>query len=286
MSDESVVKDELKIPQNKILWIIGGVILLLAGWFSYKTLLSSVEDYKVTLVDAPKEVEAGLNATFTWRVDGPPTTISHTSVHMGTESNPGVLGKEVKPGDTKYTDFVADFANGSYNIPLQFIGNIQMKTDGKYFFRVHAQVGEKNYWSDEFTFDVLKATATSGEHRITVLYPPKSVTLPVIPTDVKEATSGGLVNFTWRVDGPATTIKTTAIYYSMVSSPGLLADDVKPENTKYTVFVKDFIDGNYNIPLQFIGNTLIKNPGTYFYRAYALVAGNNIWSSEYSFTAQ
>lgn len=285
MSDETAAKDELKLPQNKILWIIGGIVLLVAGWFSYKALISSVEDYKVSLVDAPKELEAQTTATFTWRVDGPPATISHTAVHMGTVSNPGELGKEIKPADTKYNEFVPDFTNGTFNIPLQFIGNILMKTEGKYYFRVHAQVGEKNYWSDEYTFDVLKSTVT-GEHKITVIYPPKSVTLPVIPTDVKEATTGGLVNFTWRIDGSPTIINTTAIYYGLVSNPGLLADDVKPENTKYTDFVKDFIEGKFNIPLQFVGNTHIKNPGTYFYRAHALVAGKNIWSAEYSFKAQ
>ncbi len=285
MNEEPVKGDELKLPQNKILWIIGGIVLLIAGWFSYQVLISSVEDYKVVLVDAPKQTEAGYTATFTWRVDGPPTTIGHTSVHMGTVSQPGELGKEVKPADTKYTDFVKDFASGTYNIPLQFVGNIQMKTEGKYYFRVHASVKDKNYWSDEYSFEVVKATAI-GEYKITILYPPKSVILPVLPTGVKEATGGGLVNFTWRIDGPATTINHTAVHYGLVSNPGILADDVRPEDTKYSDFAKDFADGKYNIPLQFVGNTNIKTPGTYFYRAHALVGSRNIWSAEYSFAAK
>ena len=284
MSPETVKdEDELKLPQNKILWILGGIILLVVVWFGYKTLISSVEDYKVTLIDAPKQIDTGGVATFTWRVDGPQVTINQTTVYMGTTSNPEELSKEVKPSDTKYTDYVADFANGNYNIPLQFIGNIKMAKEGKYYFRVYAQVKGKNYWSGEFNFDVAKA---SGEHKVTILYPPKSVTLPIIPADQKEATAGGLVNFTWRVEGVATTINHTAIYYGLVSNPGVLGPDIKPEDTKYTDFVKDFDDGKYNIPLQFVGNTTIKTAGTYYYRAQALVGGKNIWSTEYSFTAK
>lgn len=283
---EEAIKDqtELNIGQNKFLWIIGGLILLVAGWFGYKTLLSSVEDYKVTLVNAPQQVEIGV-ATFTWRVDGPPTVINHTSVHLGTDSNPGELGKEIKPGDTKYSDMVADFANGKYNVPLQFIGNINMSKEGKYYFRVHAQVADKNYWSDEFSFDVVKATA-SGEYKISVLYPPKSVALTVLPEDKKEATMGGVVTFTWRIDGPPATINDTTAYYGLVSNPGVLESDVKPADTKYTDFVKDFTNGKFDIPLQFVGNTRLTEAGTYYYRVYALVNGKNYWSGEYNFTAK
>lgn len=280
--EENKDQPEIKLPQNKFLWIFGGIILLVVAWFGYKTLISSVEDYKVTLVDAPKQVDAGGVATFTWRVDGPPTTINHTSVHIGTIPNPGDLGKEVKPGDTKYSDMVTDFANGNYNIPLQFVGNIKVPKEGKYYFRVHALVKDKNYWSDEFNFDVVK---TSGEHKITVLYPPKSVTLPVLPKD-KESTTGGIVTFTWRIDGSPTTINHTSIHYGLVSNPGTMSVEVKPEETKYTDFVKDFDNGNFNIPLQFVGNTNIKSTGTYYYRAHAFVSGKNLWSPEYSFVAQ
>lgn len=288
MSDESTKDlDELKLPQNKILWIFGGLILLVVAWFGYKTLISSVEDFKVTLIDAPKEAEAGNVATFTWRVDtGSPATIHHTSVHMGTASNPGELGKDVKPADTTYTEMVPDFVNGDYNIPLQFVGNITMVNEGKYYYRVHAQVKDKNYWSDEFSFDVIKAATTSGGYKISLLYPPKSVSLNVLPTGEKEATMGGLVNFTWRIDGSPAVINQTAVYYGLVSNPGVLDDKVETSDTKYTDFVKDFANGKYNIPLQFVGNTNVTTAGTYYYRAYALVGGKNIWSPEYSFTAK
>ncbi|MBI3379464.1 fibronectin type III domain-containing protein [Candidatus Gottesmanbacteria bacterium] len=289
MSEETAKNgDELNIPQNKFFWIFGGIILLIAAWFGYKALISSVEDYKVTLVDAPKQVDSGSIATFTWRVDGPPTTINHTSVHMGLTSNPGDLTKEVKPADTKYTDMITDFANGKYNIPLQFVGNTKMGKVGKYYYRVHALVNDKNYWSDEASFDVVKGmtSTTSGDYKISVLYPPKSVTLPVLPKDEKEATMGGTVTFTWRIDGPPTAINNTTVYYGLTSSPGTFNRDVKPSDTKYADFVKDFINGKFDIPLQFVGNTKITDPGTYYYRVYALINGKDYWSAESSFTAK
>lgn len=286
MNDEAIKEgEELKLPQNKILWIFGGLILLIVAWFGYKTLISSVEDYRIVLIDAPKEISSGSTATFTWDIAGPPTTINHTSVHLGTTSNPGELGKEVKQADTKYTEMVADFANGTYNVPLRFVGNIQLMSEGKYYFRAHGLVKDKNYWSDEFSLNVVKAT-TSGEYKISILYPPKSVSLSVLPTGEKEATTGGLVNFTWRIDGPPAIINHTSIYYGLVSNTGVFDDKVAPSDTKYTDFVKDFANGKYNIPLQFVGNTNIISPGTYYYRAYALVNGKNIWSNEYSFTAK
>lgn len=143
--------------QNKYVWIIGAILLLIAGWFGLKVLFAPFNDYKVTLVNAPETVDAGSIATFTWRVDGSPTTIYNTAVHLGLVSTPGELGKEVVPTDTKYDDFVKDFTNGKFNIPLQFVGNIKMdKPAGKYYFRVHALVKEKNYWSDEYSFELKK----------------------------------------------------------------------------------------------------------------------------------
>ena len=150
-------KEEGDITTNKYVWIMGAVILLVAGWFGIKALLGPSENYKVTLIDAPKEVTKGGIATFTWLVDGPPVLIHHSAVHTGKESQPGELGKEVKPADTKYTDFVKDFAQGDFNIPLQFIGNITLNDEGTYYFRVHATVNDKHFWTDEYTLEVKPA---------------------------------------------------------------------------------------------------------------------------------
>lgn len=267
MEDKETIN--LNMTNNKYIWIIGGLIVLVVGWFVFKTLLASFEGYKTTLVDAPKESPAGSVMTFTWRIDGSPTTINHTAVHFGLESNPGILETKVAPADTKYTDFVKDFAEGQYDIPLQFIGNVKVDEPGTYYFRVHAQVKDKHFWSDEYTFTVLPT-----DYRISLVNSPKEVTV------------GSMTTFTWRVEGPATTINHTAVYMGTVSNPGSLGREVEPKNTKYTEFSKDFVKGGYKIPLQFIGNYKITKEGTYFFRIYVDVDDKHYWTDEYSFEAK
>lgn len=254
---------------NKYLWIIGAIVLLAVGAFGAKAILSPIEEYKVTLVDAPKEASAGNTIAFTWRVDGPPTTITHTSIHYGTESNPGELKQEIKPADTKYTDFVKDFANGKYDIPLQFIGNTVIPKTGKYYFRVHALIKDKNYWSDEYTMDVKPL-----EYSVTLLNAANEVNVDKTFT------------ITWRVDGSPTTIPSTSAYYGLESTPGTLDKTVKPSDTKYTGYTKDFYKGKFDVPLQFIGNTKVEEEGKYYMRIHAEINGQHYWTDEVTFTAK
>src|SRR3989338_7757444 len=94
---EEEKQDNQNFSGNKLVWIGGAIVLLIAGWFGLKAIFSSMESYRVSLVDGPKEVNATSTATFTWRIDGPAATINHTSVHLGTASQPGELGTDVKP---------------------------------------------------------------------------------------------------------------------------------------------------------------------------------------------
>lgn len=252
--------------QNKYFWIIGAVIILILGWFGWN-LIAGAEDYKISLVDGPKQTVAGGVVTFTWRIDGSPTTINHTAVYFGTVSSPGVLEKDVKQADTKYTGIVKDFDNGKYNIPLQFIGNAKVGAAGKYYYRLHATIKNKNYWSDEYTFEVKPA----GDYQVSIINAPK------------EANIGQTVTITWRVDGAPTTINHTSIHFGEVSTPGNLGKAVKPSETKYTDLIKDFASGKYNIPLQFVGNIKIATPGALFYRGHALINGKNYWTDEGTF---
>ncbi len=252
------------ITQNKYFWVIGSALLLLVGFFSWKLIFGSDEDYRVSLVDFPRQINAGNNLAFTWRVDGPPSVINHTSVRYGLESNPGELNRDIKPTDTKYTDFVKDFADGKYNVPLQFIGNTKITKPGKYYFRVYAFIKEKNYWSDEYSLEV----KVPSDYKVSIVNTTKNITV------------GQTATFTWYVDGSPIEINQTSVYFGQASVSGILDKNVKPSNTKYTNMVKDFANGKYNIPLQFVGNAEIATPGSYFYRAHALINGKNYWSNE------
>ncbi|MBI4064908.1 hypothetical protein HY409_00865 [Candidatus Gottesmanbacteria bacterium] len=120
----------------------------------------------------------------------------------------------------------------------------------------------------------------------TVVLPlPDAHTILVInaPEEITEGNSG---TFTWEVRGPATTIHTTTMYYGTSRSPGLLATSVEPGSTAYTDTIKDFMHGDFTVPLRFIGNVIVSKPETYYFRAYALIGGKHYWSSERSFVVK
>ena len=259
--------ESIEFSGNKIVWIIGAIVLLIAGYFGLRAIFASMENFRLTLIDAPKEVNATSTATFTWRIDGPSATINHTSVHLGTTSQPGELGFDVKPENTPYKLLVQDFANGNFNIPLQFVGNIVVDTPGIYYYRVHATIKNKEYWSDEYSLEV-----KIQDYKVTILNAPT------------EVTEDQVFAYTWRVDGVPTAINHTSIHYGSVSNPGVLGKDVAPEDTKYTDLVKDFVKGDYSIPLQFVGNTTITKPGTYYFRGHAIINNENYWTDEYTLT--
>ncbi|MBI2617570.1 hypothetical protein HYW55_05515 [Candidatus Gottesmanbacteria bacterium] len=261
---ETQETEVLDASQNKVLWIIGAVILLVVGLFGLKMLLSPAQDYRVSLVDAPKDVTTTVPATFTWKVEGPPTTINKTEVYLGQESTPGELGKEVQPSDTKYTEILKDFSNGNYAVPLTFVGNVSLTQTGKYYYRVYAFIKDKHYWTDEYSLDV----SVPG-YKVSLVDSPKEVGV------------GSVVTFTWTVDGPPTTIPHTSVHFGTKSNPGVLGKNVKPDDTTYEDLVTEFSNGKYNIPLRFVGNTpKFTTAGTYYYRVHAIINGENYWGDE------
>ncbi|OGF99979.1 hypothetical protein A2Y99_01490 [Candidatus Gottesmanbacteria bacterium RBG_13_37_7] len=264
MEEKEKEKHSASFNAMKYIWVVGVFVAILAIWFVLKSVLTG--EYKVTLIDAPKEAETGNVTTFTWRIDGPPTTIHHTVVYYGTVSTPGDLDKKIRPADTKYTDFVKDFVSGDFGIPLQFIGNGMMDKPGKYYFRVYAAIKDKNYWSDEYTFEV-----KPQGYKISVVSVPKEI--------AKDSANA----FTWRITGPSALVKTTGIYYGPESMSGVLGPEVKPQDTKYKEVTSEFIKGEYSTPLQFVSNVKIASPGSYFYRAHTVINNQNYWSDEGTF---
>ena len=52
------VEENIDLSGNKLVWIAGAVILLIAGYFGLRAIFASMENFRLTLVDAPKEVFA------------------------------------------------------------------------------------------------------------------------------------------------------------------------------------------------------------------------------------
>ncbi|MEK7141063.1 MAG: hypothetical protein AAB800_00790 [Patescibacteria group bacterium] len=228
---------------------------------------SSMQVPLVTVIDGPGDIIEGDIASFTWYVDASPMTIRTTTVYYGMTSDPGVLVTQAAPDQTQYTRALQDFMDGTYGVPLRFVGSIPISTPGTYFYRGYARIGEKHYWSSEGSFVV----HPKPRHEVKVSNFPNVVT------------GGENAAFTWDIYGPAATIGFTAIAGGKTSKPGTLESTVDVPQTPYTILTQDFTSGSFAIPLRFIGNARISDPGVYYFRALAFISGKNIWSDEYSF---
>lgn len=232
--------------------------------------LPRVTQYDIALIDAPRELTEGDTATFTWYVNGPSKTIHTTTIYYGTTSAPGAFGDYITPEDAHYMYELKDFLQGNYGIPLRFIGSTNFPTPGTYFYRAYALIDGRHYWSQERTFVVKQIP----KHEIKVIDRPSIMS------------TGGNAAFTWEIYGHPATTGFTTIVGGTQSKPGALDATVDIPKTPYVVLVRDFTSGTYAIPLRFIGNTKISEPGVYYFRALAYINGKNIWSDEYSFTVK
>ena len=226
--------------------------------------------YDIALVSAPSQLMEGDTATFTWYIQGISNTIRTTAVYFGMTNAPGVLSTTIRPIDTPYTDSTKDFSAGAYHIPLQFIGNVTVRSPGTYYYRAYALIDDKHYWSEERSFVVTQVP----RHEVKIINP--STTTHV----------GENISFTWDVYGPSSTTWYSVIVGGKQSKPEELDATVNLSMTPYAVIVNEFTVGPYAVPLRFIGNAKIVDPGIYYFRALSFINGKNIWSREYSFSAE
>lgn len=88
--------------------------------------------------------------------------------------------------------------------------------------------------------------------------------------------------FTWEIIGPSGTTSFTTIVGAKESKPGHLGENDPLEKTPYRIFTEEFTNGNYNLPLVFVGNAVMPEYGVWYFRAIAVINGKNIWSDEHS----
>lgn len=90
-------------------------------------------------------------------------------------------------------------------------------------------------------------------------------------------------NFSWRVLAPESFFTTdTAIYWSYDSTPSALVKYDSPDAVKYTNNTPDYLSGHFQLPQNFDLNIAFNRPGTVYYRAYAKVGNNYLWTDEKS----
>jgi len=90
--------------------------------------------------------------------------------------------------------------------------------------------------------------------------------------------------FTWYISGPASSTGFTVIVGAKESQQGNLDENTDLTKTPYRILVKDFTTGTYNIPLTFVGNTVLPEYGSWYIRALAQINNKNLWSDEYTVT--
>jgi hypothetical protein len=88
------------------------------------------------------------------------------------------------------------------------------------------------------------------------------------------------VNFSWNVVAPNTANTTlTTIYYGFVSTPSALTIKDSPQAVGYPQSLSDYQNGRFFLPDTFSASTSFLK-GTVYYRAYALVGNQHLWSPE------
>lgn len=98
---------------------------------------------------------------------------------------------------------------------------------------------------------------------------------PVLYTSIDQQ-----VVFNWSVEAPDTALSpSTTIYYGHVSSPSALMITDSPQAVGYPYKFNDYLIGSFFLPDTFSATANFL-PGTVFYRAYARVGNQHLWSKE------
>lgn len=161
---------------------------------------------------------------------------------------------------------------------------------GIYFSKQGKDTGE----NDKLFGEIVKII--NGDIQTPAVVMPTPTDIPPSPTPIehkveivdfpREFTEGGQATFTWTVNGPMYIIHKSTIYFGTIRTVGELNMEVSPPETNYTESVKDFMAGDFIIPMRFVGNSTITKAGKYYGRAYAFISGRNIWSEEREFTVK
>lgn len=152
-----------------------------------QTTVPTTPQYSFEILDYPTSVRTGEDFTITWKLNtDSPTTITHTAVHYSTQSHAGEYNFDVTPANSGYTSLTTDFASGNFMIPNRFSVKIRTPDSTKLYYRVHAIIDGKNYWTIEYTADV---QGTSGQGTLqgqvtqpTTIPPPLEPSSASIPT--------------------------------------------------------------------------------------------------------
>ncbi len=99
----------------------------------------------------------------------------------------------------------------------------------------------------------------------------------------EEVVSGQTGTFIWNVDSsPDLSTPQTTIYWSYNASPSALTKKDSPQAVGYEFHQDDYFQGKYQLPDTFDLNINFDKPGMVYFRAYAKVGDNHLWTDEKS----
>lgn len=109
----------------------------------------------------------------------------------------------------------------------------------------------------------------------------------VLTTDLvtypESIVSGKTGYFVWMVNTPNDLIATnTTIYWGYESTPSAVTVNDPPSSLGYPSMTSDYLHGQFKLPDDFDSQITFDQPGTVYFRSYAKVGDQNLWSKEYS----
>lgn len=107
---------------------------------------------------------------------------------------------------------------------------------------------------------------------------PLDITLTSFPEDIKASSSA---IFMWHINAtPDLSTNFTTIYWGHESSPSALTKKDSPQAVGYPNSLPDYAAGHFALPDDFNVNIKFDKPGKIFFRAYAKVGADHLWSEE------
>lgn len=107
---------------------------------------------------------------------------------------------------------------------------------------------------------------------------PLGITLVSYPETVVTGETG---TFIWSVDSsPDLSTTQTTIYWSYEASPSALTQRDSPEAVRYANHSEDYFHGIFALPDNFDLNIKFDKIGKVYFRAYAKVGNNHLWTDE------
>lgn len=107
---------------------------------------------------------------------------------------------------------------------------------------------------------------------------PLGITLESYPEVVVAGQTG---SFMWDINSsPDLTTSKTTIFWDYSSSPSALTVSDTPEAVRYSHSLDDYTKGVFQLPDSFDLSIKFDKIGKVYFRAYAKVGNNNLWSDE------